>query len=121
MNDVRAVDPRLTDLHRQVRAHFGAELTFLMAEVSRNEVRGVLYDAVVFQCGFDEPTGSFGASIQVGNDSAINRVFGEHIAQDRTPEAIARSLDLIHEYARLTLPEAYLERFAAAQLPGATG
>ena len=113
---VPAVDQRLKDLHRQVRAHFGAELTFLMAEVSRNEVRGVLYDAVVFVCGFDDATGAFGAAIQIGNDHAITRVFGERIAMDRTPEAIARSLDLIHEYARLVLPEAYLERFEPGSL-----
>lgn len=41
---------------------------------------------MVFTCGFDDPTGAFGA-------------------------AIGRSLDLIHEYARLALPTAYLERF----------
>lgn len=111
--EIPAVDPRLVELLRIVREHFGPELTSVVGLVVGTRVRGILYDAVVFSCGFDDPTGAFGAVIHLANGEAVTSVFGERIARDRAPDEIARSLDLIHEYARLSLPPAYLERFTA--------
>ena len=112
MPELPTIDPRLVHLHRQVRAHFGPELTSAGMLVNSNSVRGTLYDAIVFTCGIDAQTGAFGAAILLTGNEAVHSVFGEPIARDRAPEAVARSLDLIHEYARLSLPEAYLDRFA---------
>lgn len=113
MTTPSSVDPRLVELFRLINGHFGPELTSSLAIASANSVRGVLYDAVVFSCGLDPATGAFGAAILLADGEAVTSVFGELIARDRAPEAVARSLDLIHEYARLILSESYLARFAA--------
>lgn len=113
MATLPSIDPRLVELFRLIQGHFGPELTSALPYTDSNSVHCVLYDAVVFSCGLDPSTGAFGAAIHLPNGEAVTSVFGELIARDRAPEAVARSLDLIHEYARLILPDAYLARFAA--------
>ncbi|KGJ71731.1 hypothetical protein GY21_20205 [Cryobacterium roopkundense] len=90
---------------------FGPRLSFPTSDESRRTLRGVLYDSLLFSCGFDEQSSMFSAAIHVGPGRVTGSFLGRSASMNSDRESIGESLQLVDDYCRLRLPSTYVDVF----------
>ena len=74
-------------------------------------VTGVLYDAFVFGIGLEQPRGNLAAGIRLAGGRVVTAPFGHRFTLNSDDTSVRGVLRQMDEWARLRLPDKYLERY----------
>lgn len=77
-------------------------------------VTGVLFDAFVFQIGLEQPRRNLAAGIQLAGGRLVTAPFGRRFTLNSDDASIRGVLGQMEEWARLRLPDKYLERWGSS-------
>lgn len=107
---------RATRLARLVKSTLHGRVSDVYLDLSdtTHGVTGVLYDAFVFTIGFDIDRGTLGAGILIEGGRVMTAPFGRRFTLNPDDRSIEGTLAQMDEWARLRLPDKYLDRFEAA-------
>ncbi len=87
---------------------------YLDIDESVRGVTGVLFDAFVFQIGLEQPRGNLAAGIQLAGGRLVTAPFGRRFTLNSDDASIRGVLGQMEEWARLRLPDKYLERWGSS-------
>ncbi len=94
----------------------GPRVSGLVLRSASSGIEGVLYDAFVFQLGYGERYGNLEAGILLPGGRMLTAPFGRPFTQNSDDDAVRSVLAQMDKWARLRLPDAYLEQFGDSTL-----
>lgn len=108
---------RASRLAKTVRSALSGRVTDVYLDLSdtTHGVTGVLYDAFVIRIGFDVDRGTLAAGIMLEGGRVVSAPFGRRFTLDSDEKSVASVLAQMEEWARLRLPDKYLERFGSVE------
>jgi hypothetical protein len=101
---------RLYSIAERTLGHRVSGLTLRSAS---SGVEGVLYDAFVFSLSIEEPRRTLAAGILLDGGRFVTAPFGRRFTLDTDDASIIGVLQQMDDWARLRLPDKYLEKFGA--------
>lgn len=102
-------------LYRKAGEYFGSRGICLAVDPDAGEVQLLLYGTKVFYLRMPEPRmTSFSFAYQVSENIRTFDYFGEWLGAQNTKEDIERAFGVIENFARLQIPDKYLQAWAAS-------
>jgi len=101
------------DLYDLVVGHLGPAVSAPSYDSHDRSVTCILFETFEFECGLEEPYGTFGAAIWLGRHRATSTFLGKPISMNSDPASITASLDRIVAWCRLQLTDKFLAAYDA--------
>lgn len=103
------------DLSDEARRYFAANGGYHAVSVTEGEVQLILYGTEIFYLCMPAPTmTTFSFAYRVSEKVRTFEFFGEWLSAQNTPEDLHRAFAVLNRFARLRLPDKYLDAWDAS-------
>lgn len=103
------------ELVKIVKKFFGYKARQFVMDSEKQQIRCILYDAFLFECGLDGRYGTFGGGIVIGNsEHRLIQFLGNNLSSNVDEDSINKSLEIVDQYCRLRLPDKFIEAYDVA-------